>query len=460
MSTSPSTQQDQIPTQAGILEALDEALSSTDGPVELSAIWQRIDLTRFSGDRVHQNVTDAQTRSWARAWSPGGCGFAITSALEPDRLGAAVSEAKANSFVAEGKEIELPSSGTLSAEAFFEATADFNSSARAKLAGEIQQVVGPDADSHGNVRIATQVCAVANSEGLRTAYSATYAALNLVAQAEGRSTGYGGAIGRDVDALDFLGAAERARDIALDGREPVVLDPGRYEVLLDPPAVSMLLVSLGYVGLNVFGATSARAIDAWHRPGRRVGSDVLTLVDDPTDRAALFSPVDSEGTERSALTLIEGGESVGVAHDLTSAEIDGTGTTGHALHPGDKGPAPHSLTMPSGTKSRSELISGMKKGLIVNRIHPFVTLRGGPDGVLSGTTRDGVFLVENGEIVAPVANVRWSNSMTDLLGSLEAVSVERSVEFMDIPEFSPHTAHVPSLYATHFTAHGSQPRER
>lgn len=451
---------EQAPTPSDLTERLAAALPDSGGQVELSAVWQQLDLTRFSGGRIHQNVVDAGVRVWARAWGPDGSGFSVTSNIEQSALVDLVEQARANAQQVYGESIELPGSAILENDPYFPATAEFGPEARAELARSVQHSADGQAVAHGNIRVANQSFALVNSSGLRTGYRATYAAMNLVAQSEGRSTGYAGAIGRDIESLDFTAVAKRATEIALEGRRPVVVEPGHYEVLLDPPAVSMLLVSLGYVGLNAFGASSARTGDAWFEPGKIVASNTLSLVDDPLDIMALFSPIDHEGTERARLTLIANGEAAGVAHDLASARADGAVTTGHALPPGDKGPSPHSLSIESGQTRRSELIAGMKKGLVVNRIHPFVTLRGGPDGELSGTTRDGVFLVEDGEIVAPVTNVRFSNSMKDLLGSVDAVSQERSVEFMDLPEFSPHTAHVPSLHSTHFTVHGTQPRER
>lgn len=448
------------PSPETLTERLASALPSSGTQIELSAIWQRLELTRFSHGRVHQNVADAGVRVWARAWNSGGAGYSIGSAVDPGSLKALVDEAVSNADATSGRAIELPAKADIGLDPFFSTTAELDAQGRARYVESIQEEIGDDAVAHGNIRVAIQSHALVNTAGLQTGFGATYAASNIVAQAEGRATGYAGVIGRDSDRLDFVAAARRAADIAKRGRHPIVIQPGNYEILLDPPAVSMLLVSLGYVGLNAFGAAAASADDAWHALDRVVASEHVNLSDDCLDPLTLFTPIDAEGTPRRRLALVTEGVVTAVAHDLTSASAEGVTTTGHALPPGDKGPAPHSLSIDPGPKTRDDIIAGMKRGLIVNRIHPFVSLRGGRDGELSGTTRDGVFLVENGEVVAPVANVRWSNSMTDLLGHVEAVSSERSVEFMDLPEHSPHTNHVPSLYSTRFTVQSSQPRER
>ncbi len=451
---------DGMPTVDHTNERLSAALPTDGTQVELAAVWQRLDLTRFSGGRVHQNVGDWSPRVWARAWTSGGPGYAIRSSLDPESLSSAVAEATANANHVQGNRIDLPTSAEINNTPFFESTANLTSATRQEIASMVIETGEGKAVAHGNIRVALQTHALVNSSGLRTGFEASYVAMNLVSQAAGRATGYAGAIGRNAAKLDLGQAAQRATDIAIQGEAPVVVPPGDYEILIDPPAMSMLLVSLGYVGLNLFGANAAKQSSSWHHVGRKTASAAFTLIDDPLDEDALFSPIDAEGTERNPITLIDSGSVVGAAHDLATAKRDDVSSTGHALPAGDKGPAPHSLSIPAGSTSRADLISGMKRGLIVNRIHPFVSLRGGPAGELSGTTRDGVFLVENGEIVAPVANVRWSNSMTDLFGNVEAASKERHVEFMDLPEFSPHTAHVPSVYSTRFTVQSTQPRER
>lgn len=446
-----------------LLERMSKALrTSGSAQAEVSAISQNLGVTRFSQGRIHQNVHEEEIRVWARVWSDGGMGHASSTDVSEDGLDEMVREAAAWSKDVAGPRIELPGLVATSTEAYVEATANCGPAERAALFARIVDAVGDDLEVHGNIRIADQTVAIVNSAGLAASYEASYAALNLVVQGWGRSTGYGGVIGRDIRVLDFEAAGRRAAEVARAGQRPVVAPPGNYEVLLHPAAVSMLLVSLGYVGINSFGAAAVRSGESFlaGEPGRRVGSDQFTLVDDPTDRSALYAPFDAEGIARKPLKIIDQGVVVGPAHDLTSAATDRVETTGHALAPGDKGPAPHALAIPAGVTPVDDIVAGMKRGLIVHRIHPFVSLRGGPEAELSGTTRDGVFLVEKGEVVGPVANVRWTNRMTEVFRNVEGASKERRVEFMDLPEFSPHTNHVPSVYSTAFTVHGSQPREQ
>jgi len=185
----------------------------------------------------------------------------------------------------------------------------------------------------------------------------------------------------------------------------------------------------------------------------------VTLVDDGQAERGLPVGFDLEGCPKQHLAIIDGGVAASVAHDLETAARAGVESTGHAMLPGAKGPTPTALRIESGSETRDDLIADLGRGLVIRRIHPFVSLRGGPGAEVSGTSRDGVFVVENGEITGVAANVRWSCSAVDLLRSVEAASSERSVEFMDLPEFFPSTNDVPSLLCGRLRVHGAQPRE-
>jgi predicted Zn-dependent protease len=438
------------------------AAASPGAQTEILILRQHLGLTRYSGKRIHQSVEDLSERIWVRSWAGGGMGWASTGDATAAGLTAAVEQAEANSqLVASAEPVPLPDRADPTGVAtFFAATAGTGAAARSEIAaGHIERA--GDIDINANLRVAVQEMALGNTQGLSVALPLTYAALNAIARTSDGATWYETAIGRDIAALDLDATIDAAVAGARAAALPLPIPPGDYPIVIDPPAISMLLVSLGYVGLNVFGATAAREGASYiaENLGQSVAAAGFTLTDEPLDPVALATPFDAEGTPHSSLTIIDRGVAAAVAHDLTSAATDGTGTTGHALPAGMKGPAPISLSIPSGTDTRAQLIAGLGDGLVVHRIHPFVSLRGGPHADLSGTTRDGVLVIRGGEIAGAATNVRWSNTMTDLFGSVDAASVERSVQWMDLPDHAPHTNHLPSLRCQRFTVHGSQPRE-
>lgn len=444
-----------------LLEVADRALESAGAGMqtEVVVLGQHLALTRYTSDRIHQSVEDVSNRVWVRSWADGSAGWACTADLSASGLRAAVGEAEANARLVGGDRIDLTTElPQVESSPYFEATAALDAARRAELAAQHAEQAGATG-INGNLRVATQELVIRNSGGLRTSLPMTYLALNVVTRDSGGATWYETAIGRDVDALDLSATVERAVAGAGLAAGPVAIEPGDYRVILDPPAVSMLLTTMGYVGLNAFSASVA-SDDASYigsHLGSRIASPSFSLRDDPTDPAALFTPFDAEGAARRPLDIIVEGTATGFAHDRASAAAAGVTSTGHALPASMKTPSPLSLSVSPGTATRDELLQALGDGLIVHRIHPFVSLRGGPDADLSGTTRDGVLVVRGGEIIGAATNVRWSNTMTDLFGSVEAASAERSVQWMDLPDHSPITSHTPGLLCGAFTVHASQP---
>lgn len=445
------------------LQLLDDALAKA-APVdaaELVLVRQRLALTRFARGRIHQNVEDEGARLTARVWASGRRGVRIADGSGALDVAEHLAAAGAADALAGGVPIGLPAHAPAHDLATWaDATAEADAAVRAATAAAAIDR-GGGLELSGHLRVAVQDLTIANSAGLRSHLPLTFAAFVVSAVADGGVTGAASRIARDLSQLDVLGAVDEAVAVARAARRPVPVPNGDYRVLLDPAAVSMLLLNLGIIGLECFsaGGISKGSGFVAANAGSQVAAPAVTLVDDGASPRGLPVPWDAEGTPKQLLRIVDAGVAAGVAHDLTSAARAGVETTGHANLLGAKSPMPTALRIESGTEPRDALVRSLDRGLVIRRIHPFVSLRGGPQAEISGTSRDGVFVVENGEIVGAAANVRWSCSAVDLLRSVEAASLERSVEFMDLPELFPSTNDVPSLLCGRLRIHGSQPRE-
>ena len=451
-----------IGESAFTLQLLEDALAEAGGATaELVLIRQRLALTRFARGRVHQNVEEESARLVARVWSDDGRGIRVADgadALAPRELLAATRGQPAH---ASPPTPHLPSTAPKAETAtWFDSTAAADGEARTAIAAEAIARAG-SLELSGHLRVAVQDLTVVNSAGLRAHVPLTFASFIVSAVAEGGVTGSASRIDRDLARLSIEEAVDEATRIATASRRPLPLADGDYRVILDPAAVSMLLLNLGIIGLNSFSAAGEEKGSSFiaSNRGEAVASSAVTLVDDGQAEHGLPVGFDLEGCPKQQLTIIDRGIAAGVAHDLETAARAGVDSTGHGMLPGAKGPTPTALRIESGSDTRDDLIAGLGRGIVIRRIHPFVSLRGGPGAEVSGTSRDGVFVVENGEIAGVAANLRWSCSAVDLLRSVEAVSRERSVEFMDLPEFFPSTNDVPSLLCGRLHVHGAQPRE-
>jgi len=220
----------------------------------------------------------------------------------------------------------------------------------------------------------------------------------------------GGAIGRE--------ASGKARATA----NAIGVEPGDYPVVLEEYAVVDLLDMLGYLGFSALAVQEERS---FYEPGRRIGSDLVTIVDDGHDPAGLPMAFDYEGVAKRRVDLVDGGVCRGIVYDAQTAARDGVTSTGHGLPaPNPWGPFPINMLMSPGTASRDDLIAGLDRGLLVTRFH-YTNPVHPKLAIVTGMTRDGTFLVEGGRIVGPVKNLRYTQSYLDALAGTVAVAAER-----------------------------------
>jgi predicted Zn-dependent protease len=134
---------------------------------------------------------------------------------------------------------------------------------------------------------------------------------------------------------------------------------------------------------------------------------------------------DYEGVAKQRVSLLEDGVCRGVVHDAQTAARAGVTSTGHGLPaPNPYGPFPINQSMAAGTTPRAELIAGLDRGLLVTRFH-YTNPVHPKLAIVTGMTRDGTFLVEGGQIVGPVRNLRYTQSYLDAIAATVAVSQER-----------------------------------
>jgi PmbA protein len=162
------------------------------------------------------------------------------------------------------------------------------------------------------------------------------------------------------------------------------------------------------------------------RVGEKVTGDRFSLSDDGLDPRTIGIPFDVEGTPKRPVHLVDKGVVRGPVYDRTSAKAAGTRSTGHAADRSRYAPGGHAgnLTMAGGTATRDELIGAVTRGILITRFHYTNT----PDpraATMTGTTRDGTFLIEDGRITCALANVRYTMSALDLFAGIDLLGPQR-----------------------------------
>ncbi len=417
--------------RASILALAERALAYAEraGATEAEALVTANDarLTRFANSQIHQNVAETNAEINLRFVVGKRVGVAASNRIDDEGLRGLAETAGA---IARNSE-ELRDWGGLPEptpiheipEAFAEATAAATPELRAD--GVRAVIAAADAAgvlSYGSFSTAAEVIAVANSKGIRASQRRTTSQLLTVAMAPDGGSGYAESAAVDVTDIDAGSIGRQAADKARSTGNPVSVDFGDWPVVLEEYAVVDLLSMLGYMGFSALAVQEERS---FAEPGKRVGSELVTIVDDGMDPATLPMAFDYEGVAKQRVPLIEHGVCRDVVYDSQTAFRAGRSSTGHGLPaPNPYGPFPLNMAMAGGTVSRDDLIAGLDRGLLVTRFH-YTNPVHPKLAIVTGMTRDGTFLVEGGRIVGPVRNLRFTQSYLDALACTNAVSKER-----------------------------------
>jgi predicted Zn-dependent protease len=185
------------------------------------------------------------------------------------------------------------------------------------------------------------------------------------------------------------------------------------------------------------------------KAGERVAASSVSIRDDATAPDTIGIGFDFEGTPKRSVDLIREGVFVDAVYDRRTARRAGRDSTGHGLPPPNpEGPFPLHLCMDTGDASVEEMVAATERGLLVTRFH-YANVVNPIESTITGMTRDGTFLIERGEVVGPVRNLRFTQSA---IGALAGVSmIGREAELAS--EFFFSASLVPALKvdAFHFS---------
>jgi PmbA protein len=391
---------------------------------EVVYLAEETSLTRFANSRIHQNVAERNIQLRVRAVSGKKVGVASTNILSDEAIDEVIDSALRVALLQPENPdfVSLPEPKPLPlVNAFAQATATCTPQERAqavsvicKLAGE-QHLVASGAFTTSTLQIA-----VANSLGVFAYVPTTGSDLSTVIMSDD-SSGYASTTAVDVSGIDAEQLAREAVNKALSSRNPTPVEAGKYTVILEDHAVATLLTYLSYLGFGALAMQEKRSFMAGQLGKTITGSNV-SIWDDGLDASALPMPFDFEGMPKERVDLITNGVAKAVVYDSYTARRDGKESTGHALPaPNTYGPLPSNLFMQSGTHSRDQMLSSVQRGLwvtrfhYVNPLHPLKT-------VLTGMTRDGTFLIENGAITRAVKNLRFTENILEALARVRMIS--------------------------------------
>ena len=414
-----------------IVDILQKGLESSKADqTELLFIGENFSLTRFAENVIHQNISRSDHTIMARAVLGKKVGVAVTNRIDDDSIRNMVKTAiEIASFQNEDPDfVSLPKSALApDVKGFYKKTSSYSPLDRAQgvekavKACKAQKLAGT-----GAFQTESDVTAVVNSLGTRQFHEETKTQFSLTTSSSDTVSGWAQGYDQDVNKINIDDITRRAIAKAILSQNPTELPPGKYTVILEEAAVASLLLFLAFLGFGAKTFSSGRSFMAG-KMGEKITGDNITIIEDPFDPAMSSMPFDYEGVVKKRVPLIENGIAKGVVYNSYYANKAGVESTGHALLPNNTfGPYPKSMVMSPGNSNLDAMIASTDKGILIthfwyiNYMNPMKTQ-------VTGTTRDGTFLIENGKIKSAVSNMRIGQSILEAFSNAEMISQERKL---------------------------------
>ncbi len=419
------------------LETAARALGLAGPDTQVTVLRERSLLSRFACSAPTQATAVDDTTVEIVCLRDGRAAKATTNRLDDDALRATAAAAEAAWWASAGATtgphpgLAPPADGDDGTDGIDGYDAETAALDPARAGAVLQTAFGVAAErgltAFGVWSVGEVETAIAATTGLRRAERVTDAFLKVVCRDRDGRSGYAVDAAAAAGAIDPVAVARRAASKV--SAEPLAeLGPGRYPVVLEPEAVGLLLEFLGELAHNGLAQAEGRGALSG-RLGTRVAAEAIDLADAPRHAGTLRRAFDLEGVPKQTVRLIDAGVAAGVVHDRRSAAIAGGGarSTGHATASGGSpwGPSPTNLVLGGGTAlDAAALAAPIERGIYVTRLWYVNPVRE-KETLLTGMTRDGTFLIEDGRISRPLRDVRFTDSVLRLLEATRELSAGR-----------------------------------
>jgi PmbA protein len=396
-------------------------------------------LTRFANSQIHQNIASKTGGIAIKVVMNKKIGTLRVNTLEEkqieDAVKKAVKIAKVTPQNKDFRSLPEPQKWTPIKGAFDSETALCTPDYRAENVKEIIETAHSKSSIvkavAGSFSTGSVAFGISNSLGVSAWAQMSLASVNttVISEIEG-SEGFGSAeqYSRFVKDIDHIQVASEATEKSVKSVKPMKISPGDYEVILSPRAVAVLLSYLGYIGFSATMYQDGQSFVKYHL-GKQVFDEKLSVKDDARDSLSLYAvPVDGEGVPKKAVQLIDKGivSERSICYDsFTAGKEKDKKSTGHSIPPVVRfypypRPLPINVIASPGDASIEEMIADTKHGIFVTRFHYTNPLEP-TKAILTGLTRDGTFLIEDGKVSKPVVNLRYTDSMLSALKDIPMI---------------------------------------
>jgi PmbA protein len=378
-------------------------------------------LTRFANNGIHQNVAERDVSVRLRVVKDGKTGVASINQMNNSAANDVLKRAIAIADLQpRGELVPMPGPAkSKPVEAWSDATAAATPEERADFVEAIcARARHAGLKAFGAFSTGAEQLAIANSLGVYHHHRSTEATINSVVMGEAGS-GYADRGAIDVGELDKDDIANEVIDKAQRNQNAQPVEPGVYEVVLEEYAVAEMLEFMSFIGFSALAAQEERS---FMRLGAKITGETIDIWDDGLDPTGFPMSFDFEGVPKQKVQLINHGVATGLVYDMQTAQRGARQSTGHGLPaPNTDGPFAVNLFMAPGGTPKDDLVSEIKRGIWVTRFW-YVRVVQPKASIITGMTREGTFLIENGKISRPVKDLRFTQSILDALNGTLAIS--------------------------------------
>ena len=410
------------------LDLAERALRVADGDEALALVQsERSGMARFAGSEVHQPTLIENEMVELQVVRDGRLGIATGNRTDDEGLRALASRA-AEAAESAPPDPDFPGlappADTPAVEGFDEEAAALGAEDQARLAAAA--IEASELDLYGFFTSGVTGIAIASTTGVALEQELTDVATLALAAVDGAS-GYAEQTGWRVSDVDPGAAAVEAAEKAKLTRGAVELEPGSYPAVLEAPAFAELLAYFGFDAFGALGLIEERSY-AFDKLGQQVFDERFSLADDALDPLGLPKAFDFEGSPKQRVQLVHDGVLESVVWDRATAARAGNGrqTTGHAPPSSLRhwGPLAVALSVAGGeAESPAALAETLGDGIYVTRLH-YLSIVDPREGIVTGMTRDGTFRIRGGRLADPLANLRFTVSVPQLLSELPGLTSE------------------------------------
>jgi PmbA protein len=377
-------------------------------------------LTRFANNTIHQNVAEQVLTVSVRTVLDGRTARATTNKTDDDSLRRAVAASAALARSQPRIPDLLPMPGPqkyTKVSRYFENTAHATPADRARAVARVAEMAEKNKQTAAGIfTTGVTQSAIVNTTGMFASHRQTRAEFSITIL-ESDSSGWAKANAPDLDRIDPTALARSASGKSVASRKPGEAPPGKWTVILEPAAVLDLV---GFLFYDFAGTAVADQRSCFNkRMGKKVLGDNITLHDDVYDPLQSGAPFDGEGIPRQKVLLVDKGVPSNLVYARATAKKMKAKPTGHGFSlPNDYGEAPMNLVFSGGDSSVDEMVRSTERGVLVTRLW-YIREVDPYEKVLTGMTRDGTFLVEDGRVAGGIRNFRFNQSMLEMLSNVE-----------------------------------------